>query len=74
VWLWLFCERAENSAVNQSGHHILNDDVDGGKQRWTRKQRLQNQLADYFLTPAGAVPSQCSYINLIQLIVVEDEN
>jgi hypothetical protein len=58
----LFCEEAENYAVNQSSHHILSDD-DGGRQRLTRAQRLQNQLANYFLTLAGAIPSQWSYRN-----------
>jgi hypothetical protein len=55
----MFCEGAENYAVNQSSH-ILNDD-DDGRQRLARAQRLRNQLADYFLTPAGAIPSQWSY-------------
>jgi hypothetical protein len=54
---WLFCEGAENYAVNLSSHHILNYD-DDGRQRLSRAQRLRNQLADYFLTPAGAIPSQ----------------
>jgi hypothetical protein len=31
----LFCEGAENYAVNQSSHHILNDD-DDGRQRLSR--------------------------------------
>jgi hypothetical protein len=52
----LFCEGAENYAVNQSSY--FNDDDDDGMQ-----QRLQNQLADYFLTPVGAIPSQWSYIH-----------
>jgi hypothetical protein len=51
----LFCERAENYAVNQSSH-ILNDN-DDGRQRLSRAQRLRNQLADYILAPAGAIPS-----------------
>jgi hypothetical protein len=66
----LFWEEAENYAINQSSHHILNDDDDdddggggGGRQKLSRAQRLRNQLADYFLTPAGAIPSQWSYIN-----------
>jgi hypothetical protein len=58
----LFCNGAENYAVNQSSHHILNDD-DAGRQRLSREQRLRNQLADYFVTPTGAIPSQWSYIN-----------
>jgi hypothetical protein len=58
----LFCEGAENYALNQSSHHILNDD-DDGKQRLLRAQHLLNELADYFLTPAGAISSQWSYIN-----------
>jgi hypothetical protein len=58
----LFCEEAENYAVNQSNHHILNDD-DGGRQRLMRAQGLRNQLADYFWTPAGAIPSQLNYIH-----------
>jgi hypothetical protein len=53
----LFCEGAENYAVSQSSQHILNDD-DDGRQTLSRAQRLRNQLADYFLTPAGAIPSQ----------------
>jgi hypothetical protein len=40
----------------------------------SRAQRLRNQLADYFLTPAGAIPSQWSYINWIQLTIVEVED
>jgi hypothetical protein len=48
----LFCEGAENYAVNQSSHHILNDDDDAGRQRLSKAQRLRNQPADYFLTPA----------------------
>jgi hypothetical protein len=42
----------------------------------SRSQSLWNQLADYFLTLAGAVPSQWSYINWIQLTMrtVEDKN
>jgi hypothetical protein len=60
----LFCEGAENYAVNQSSLHILNDDDDdAGRQRLSRAQRLGNQLADYFLTPAGAIPCLWSYIN-----------
>jgi hypothetical protein len=27
------------------------------------KDCLRDQLADYFLTPAGAIPSQWNYIN-----------
>jgi hypothetical protein len=46
----LFCEGVENFAVNQSSHHILNEDDDDGRQRLSRAQRLRNQLADYFLT------------------------
>jgi hypothetical protein len=69
--VWVFCKRPEYYAVNQSSH-ILNgdddDDDDEGRQRLTRAQRLQNQLADYFPIPVGAIRSQCSYINLIQLI------
>jgi hypothetical protein len=57
----LFCEGAENYAVNQSSHHILNDD--DGRQRLSRAQNLLNQLAEYFLMPAGAASSQWSYIN-----------
>jgi hypothetical protein len=57
----LFCEEAENYAVSQSGHHILNDD--DGRQRLSRAERLRNQLDHYFQTPAGAIPSQWSYIN-----------
>jgi hypothetical protein len=50
----LFCEGAENYAVNRSSHHILNDDYDG-RQRLSRAQRLRNQLADYsLLTPAAS--------------------
>jgi hypothetical protein len=49
----LFCEGAENYAVSQSSHHILNDD--DGRQRVSRAQRLRNQLGDYFLTSAGAI-------------------
>jgi hypothetical protein len=59
----LFCEGAENYAVNQSCHHILNDDDDAGRQRLSRAQRLRNQLADYFLTSAEAIPSQWNCIN-----------
>jgi hypothetical protein len=60
----LFCEGAENYAVNQSSHHILNgDNIKARKQRLSRAPRLRNQLADYFLTPTGAIPSQWSYIN-----------
>jgi hypothetical protein len=32
------------------------------------------KMAAYFLTPAGAIPSEWSYINLIQLIIVEEED
>jgi hypothetical protein len=56
TWEGLFCEGAENYAANQSCHHILNDDA--GRQRLSRVQRPRYQLADYFLTPAGAIPSQ----------------
>jgi hypothetical protein len=63
TWEGLFCEGAEKYAVNQSSHHILNDEYDDGKQRLSRAQRLRNQLADYFLMPAGAIPSQWSYLN-----------
>jgi hypothetical protein len=56
-------EGAENYAVSQSSHHILNDNDDAGRQRLPRAQRLQNQLADYFLTPVVAIPSQWNYIN-----------
>jgi hypothetical protein len=70
-------EGAENYAVNQSSQHILKDD-DDGRQRLSRVQRLRNQLADYFLTPAGSMPSQWSYVpllvNRIQLIIVGDED
>jgi hypothetical protein len=59
----LFCEGAENHAANHSSHHILNDDDDDDRQRLLRAQLLQNQLADYFLKPAGAIPYQWSYIN-----------
>jgi hypothetical protein len=58
----LFCEGAENYAVNQSSHHILNEDKDR-RRRLSRAQHLRDQLADYFLTPAGEIPSQRSYIN-----------
>jgi hypothetical protein len=68
----LFCEDTENYAVNQSSHRILNDDDDDGRQRLSRAQRLRNQLADYSLTPAGAIPSQWSYTSWIQLIIAED--
>jgi hypothetical protein len=51
----MFCQGAQNYAVDQSSH-ILNDD-DKGRQRLLRAQRLRNHLADYFLTPAGAIPS-----------------
>jgi hypothetical protein len=57
----LFCEEGENFAVNQSSHHILNED-DDGRQRLSRAQLLRNRLADYFLTPAGAISSQWSYV------------
>jgi hypothetical protein len=62
----LFCEDAENYAVNQPSHHILNYDDDDdydGRQRLSTAQCLRNQLADYFLKPAGAIPSQWSYFN-----------
>jgi hypothetical protein len=58
----MFCEGGENYAVHQSSHHILNED-DDGRQRLSRAQHLRNQLADYFLMPAGAISSQWSYIN-----------
>jgi hypothetical protein len=48
---------------HQSSHRVLNDDDDNGRQRLSRAQRLRNQLADYFLTPAEAIPFQWSYIN-----------
>jgi hypothetical protein len=51
---------AKNYAENQSNHHVLNEDYDDGSQRLSRVQRLRNQLVDYFLTPAGAIPSQWS--------------
>jgi hypothetical protein len=67
TWEGLFCEGAENHAANQSSHHILNYDGGGGgdddddnaddRQRLSRAQLLQNQLVDYFLTPAGAILS-----------------
>jgi hypothetical protein len=57
----LFCEGGENFAVNQSSHHILNED--DGRQRLSRAQLLRNRLADYFLTPAGAISSQWSYVS-----------
>jgi hypothetical protein len=63
TWEGLFCEGAENHAVNQSSHHILNEDDDDERQSLSRAQRLRNQLADYFLMPAGAIPPQWSYIN-----------
>jgi hypothetical protein len=69
----LFCEGAENYAVNQSGLHSLNDD-DDVRQRLSRARHLRNQLAHYFLAPAGTIPPQWSYINRIQLIIVEDED
>jgi hypothetical protein len=43
------------------------------RQRLLSAQRLRNQLADYFLTPAGAIPSQSSDINWIQPKIEEDE-
>jgi hypothetical protein len=61
TWEGLFCEGTQKYAANQSSHHILNeedDDADDRKQRLSRAQRLRNQLADYFLKPAGAIPSQ----------------
>jgi hypothetical protein len=58
----LFCEEAENCVVNQSIRHILNDN-DVGRQRFSRAQRLRKLLAGYLLPPAGAIPSQWSYIN-----------
>jgi hypothetical protein len=58
----LFCEGAENYAVNQSSDHVLNDD-DDGRQRLSRAQPMRNQLFDYFVTPAGAILFQWSYIN-----------
>jgi hypothetical protein len=56
TWEGLFCKSAENYAGNQSSH-ILNHDDDPGRQRLLRSQRLRNQLADYFLTPAGEILS-----------------
>jgi hypothetical protein len=35
---------------------------------------FENQSADYFLMPAGAVSSQWSYINLIQLVNTQDKD
>jgi hypothetical protein len=55
----LFFEGRANFAVNQSSHHILNEEYDG-RQRLSRAQLLQHRLADYFLTPAGAISSQWS--------------
>jgi hypothetical protein len=43
----LFCEGAENYAVNQSSH-ILNDD--DGRQRLSRAQSLRNHLAELLNT------------------------
>jgi hypothetical protein len=66
TWEGLFCEEAEKYAVNQSSHHILNedgDDDDDGRQILSRVHRLRNQLADYFLTPAKAIPSHWSCLN-----------
>jgi hypothetical protein len=65
----LFYEGNEK-VCSKSSHRILNYDY--GRERLSRAQRLRNQLADYFSTP-GAIPSQWSYINLIQLTIVEDE-
>lgn len=61
----IFCEGAENYALNQSSHHVLNydDNDDDGRQRLLTGQHLRNQLADYFLTRAGEIPSQWSYNN-----------
>jgi hypothetical protein len=64
TWEGLFCEECENYAVNQSSHHILNED-DDGRQRLSRAQHLRNQWADYFKLPAGAISSQWSYINCL---------
>jgi hypothetical protein len=55
-WEGLFCEGGEYYAVNQSSHHILNED-DDGRQRLSRAHHMRNQLADYFLMPAGAMSS-----------------
>jgi hypothetical protein len=57
----MFCG-GEKFTVNQSSHHILNEE-DDGRQRLLRAQLLRNQLADYFLTPAGAISSQWSYVS-----------
>jgi hypothetical protein len=57
----LFCEGGENFAVNQSSHHILNED--NGRQRLSRAQLLRNRLADYLSTPAEAISSQWSYVS-----------
>jgi hypothetical protein len=57
----LFGKESENYAVNQSSHHILNND--DGRQILSRAQHQRNQLADYFLTLAGAIPSQWSDLN-----------
>jgi hypothetical protein len=61
-----FCEGAENYAINQLSHHISkdddDDDNDDGRQRLSRALRLRKQLADYFLTPPEAIPTQWSYI------------
>jgi hypothetical protein len=73
TWEGLFCEGAQNYTINQSIHHIFNEDDDGW-QRLSRAQHLLNQLADYFLTPAGAISFQRSYINLIHLIIIDDED
>jgi hypothetical protein len=61
TWEGLFCEEAENYRVNQSGHHILDED-DDERQRLLRAQYLLNQLPHYFLMPTGVISSQWSCI------------
>jgi hypothetical protein len=51
-----------------------NQNDDDGRQILLWGQRLQNQLADYLLTPASAIPSQWNYLNGIQQIIVKDKD
>jgi hypothetical protein len=57
-----FCEGAQNYTIDQSSHHTLNEEDDEW-QRLSRARHLLNQLADYFLMPAGEISSQWSYMN-----------
>jgi hypothetical protein len=55
--------REDGSYLSKPRKRLTYETFQDGRQRLSRAQRLQNQLTDYFLTPAAAIPSQWSYIN-----------